>query len=323
MRGNQVARQWIILRIIEGCTRGRTVQQLHEDTGIPTRTIYRDLQALCDGGFPLYPEKEGRDSYWTLTSTHKKSGGFPLTPTELMALHVACDLLTSFRGTFIEESIQGVFEKVKAYLTDERKEFVKRISEAIHVGAFPKRDYGAFDKTMGAISDAVSRNKRIRMTYTAISTGRTTRRRVDPYHVLMLNGSVYLIGYCHLRKQVRTFALERIKELETLDAGFTVPKDFSLDIYLQSAFKIMTGEPEWVRIKFDAAVAHTVSERVWHPTQHIEKRPDGSLEVALRVPINYEIISWVLGFGPSAEVLEPDHLRKTLKKALGEAFRLY
>lgn len=322
MRGKQVARQWKILRIIEQHERGRTVLQLMDDLGAPKRTIYRDIEALQASGFPLYQEREGRDSFWRLTDSHRK-GGLPLSHTELLALHLSCDLLAAFKGAFIKDSIEAVFDKVKASLSPELHEFVTRITDAIRVGTVPARNYETFQDTLSHVSGAVVTNNRVHIVYSAVSTGKTSQRKVDPYHVLVLNGSMYVIGFCHLRKEVRTFALERIKDVEVLDEGFVVPRDFSLDAYLNSAFKIMTGAPEWVRIKFRASVAHTVAERVWHPSQSLEKEPDGAVILTLCVPVNHEVISWILGFGPAAEALEPPQLRNLVQSALKDASRLY
>ncbi len=96
--------------------------------------------------------------------------------------------------------------------------------------------------------------------------------------------------------------MDRINELNVLEESFEFPKDFSLDQYLQTAFRVMTGAPEVVRVWFRASAAQVVKERIWHPTQEIREQKDGSLVLTLEVPINYEVISWVLGFGSAAKV---------------------
>jgi predicted DNA-binding transcriptional regulator YafY len=138
-----------------------------------------------------------------------------------------------------------------------------------------------------------------------------------------MNGTFYLVGFCHLRNAVRTFAMDRIKDFVVLDESFSLPKDFSLEDYLQTAFLVMRGEPQRVKVRFLPGAAQIVRERIWHPTQELRELPDGSLEVSLKVPINYEIISWVLGFGSSAEVLQPLSLRKHLSEELQRAAAKY
>jgi proteasome accessory factor B len=62
-----------------------------------------------------------------------------------------------------------------------------------------------------------------------------------------------------------------------------------------------------------------VKERIWHPTQEIREQVDGSLIITLEVPINYEIVSWILGFGSAAEVLSPATLKERIVQELDDA----
>jgi len=71
MRGDQLARQWRIIRTIEASPNGLNVAEIakREETGI--RTIYRDLEALQSGGFPLYNEKVEKSYRWAFIDTCK------------------------------------------------------------------------------------------------------------------------------------------------------------------------------------------------------------------------------------------------------------
>lgn len=122
---------------------------------------------------------------------------------------------------------------------------------------------------------------------------------------------------------VRTFALDRIKDFRVLDESFDVPEDFSLEDYLQTAFRVMTGRPEKVVVWFRKSAAQVVKERIWHPTQEIREQEDGHLVVTLEVPINYEVISWILGFGTAARVLEPESLRNHVMQELACSLEAY
>jgi predicted DNA-binding transcriptional regulator YafY len=64
MLGHQVARQWRILRTIESRRHGATVAELAAQEDCHTRTIWRDLAAIQEAGFPFYSEKGGQKSRW-------------------------------------------------------------------------------------------------------------------------------------------------------------------------------------------------------------------------------------------------------------------
>ena len=63
-RGDQLARQWIIFQQLMASKYGKTVNDLAADLDCHPRTVYRDLEALQAGGFPLYNEKVNGTNYW-------------------------------------------------------------------------------------------------------------------------------------------------------------------------------------------------------------------------------------------------------------------
>lgn len=191
------------------------------------------------------------------------------------------------------------------------------------VGFGPAKDYKTVREIIFQVSAATGKRKRVEIAYKAASTGKETTRKIDPYHVWAMNGGFYLIGLCHLRNAVRTFALERVKSLALLDESFHYLEHFSLEEYLQTAFRVMRGDPQIVKVWFSPGAARVVRERIWHPTQEIREQEDGSLVITLEVPINYEIISWILGFGSAAEVLHPVALKKRIVEELEASLSRY
>ena len=138
-----------------------------------------------------------------------------------------------------------------------------------------------------------------------------------------MNGAFYLIGLCHVRNAIRTFSMDRIKSFTVLDESFVMPEDFSLEDYLQTAFRVMRGSPEKVMFRLTPGAAHVVRERIWRPTQELRDLPDGGIEISVEVPINYEIISWIMGFGSAAQVIEPEPLRERIRTELLKAADQY
>ena len=323
MRGTQLARQWKILRIIESRKRGITGRELAHDLGVPLRTVYRDLETIHEAGFPIYADRVERNSYWKLLDTYKHKFPIPLTITELMALHLSRDLLSIFQATVFHESIESLFRKVTASLAPAALQYLENISGRLKISIGPAKDLAAMKGAIKSLSEATAKRKRVEIVYRAVSTGRTTNRKVDPYQVWVMNGGFYLIGLCHVRHAVRTFAMDRIKGFTVLKETFHFPKDFTLEEYLQTAFRVMRGEPKKITVRFSPKVAHVVRERIWHPTKEMTELKDGEIELGVEVPINYEIVSWILGFGSTAEVIQPASLRKRIWAELRDAAARY
>jgi predicted DNA-binding transcriptional regulator YafY len=323
MRGTQVARQWCIIRLLESRTRGLTAQQIASELEEDIRTIYRDLDALLAAGFPLYTDRAGKSSHWKILNGEKSELRIPFTASELISLHMSSELLGALRGTVFHDSIQEVLKKVRSALSPDMLQYLDQASGHLAAGFSPRKDYEAFKEIIDLASEAAAKSRRVEIRYKAVSTGRATTRKIDPYQVWAFNAVFYLIGLCHVREAIRTFAVDRIGNIQVLEESFEYPEDFDLEDYLQSAFRVMTGEPVKIKVRFARSAAHVVRERIWHPSQEIRDQRNGDIVITLDVPINYEIISWILGFGSAAEVLEPPELRTRLRDEHLAAARTY
>ena len=150
------------------------------------------------------------------------------------------------------------------------------------------------------------------------------RRDLDPYRVWYRSGALYAIGHDHLSRELRTFAIDRILGIEATDRRFEVPESFDFDAMLGAAFGVVTDpDTQKVRVRFEPAWASFVAERTWHPSQRAEPRSDGGLELFMEVAGLAEVKSWVLSFGASARVLEPERLRREVEQELAKALRAY
>jgi predicted DNA-binding transcriptional regulator YafY len=104
-----------------------------------------------------------------------------------------------------------------------------------------------------------------------------------------------------------------------LETTFEVPKDFNVSEYARGAFGIAGGKAEDVVLEVDAAVAAYVRERIWHESQSVEERPDGSLVLRMKVTPGFELKSWIKGFLPHVRVQEPASLRGAIAGELEAA----
>ena len=121
----------------------------------------------------------------------------------------------------------------------------------------------------------------------------------------------------------RTFKVERIKSTSLTPASFQAPDDSVAREMLQAWDVISDAEPVEILIRFDPSVTQRVHETRWHPSQVEELEDDGSLIWRARVSGVLEIRSWILSWGPDAEVLEPPELREWVASRHAEAAARY
>lgn len=319
-RGDHLAR---LLRIVQALSLRRggvTVGELAREEDCSPRTIYRDLDALQKAGFPLYVDKENPNrALWKFVDGYRLHTPIPFAPDELMALYYSRGLFRYFQGTVFSDAFDRLSKKIIASLSDETRNLVERFENVLEFGLKPKKDYSGYREILHHVNKACSERRRIEMVYYTFSRGEETRRRLDPYRIWYYDGALYVVGFCHLRQQVRMFALDRIRLLNVTNQTFEPPRDFSLEKFTAHSFGIIQDELVEVKARFTGLAARWVLDRKWHASQTVERQGNGSVTVSYRVAGTSEIKRWILGFGSQAEVLEPESLRREIG---AEALRL-
>jgi predicted DNA-binding transcriptional regulator YafY len=323
-RGDQLARQWRIIQTLISAKHGTTVADLVKEENCHPRTVYRDLEALQQAGFPIYQERRDGKGVWTLVDEWKHHLPIPFTLAELMALYFSRDMVKVFRGTAFHDALESLFQKVKITLPPESLAYLDQVEQTLLIGIKPYKDYRKFREIINRINEAALKYRTVAMIYRTMSRGgEETRRRVDPYRILFFDGTFYLIGWCHLRKDVRMFVLDRIRMLNVTDRTFDVPGDFDLETYMRSPFRVIHDRPVKVTVHFDRKVAGYIKEKIWHYTQRVEPQKDGSIVFSAEVAGTDEVKHWVLGWGKQAEIIEPEFLREEVARELKASLKRY
>ena len=312
-RGDQLGRQWKIIQTLISSRQGKSAADLAGDLDCHPRTVYRDLEALQIAGFPIYTEREEGKNLWSLLDTVKHQIPIPFNLTELMALYFGTDMLKVFKDTFFYDSLESLSRKIKATLPPESIKYLKNVEQTLHIGLKPYKEYGKFKEIINRAESAAINKKSIEIVYYTMSRKKEARRRVDPYKIWFFNGTFYLIGYCHLRGEIRIFALDRIKILHQTKSTFEVPEDFNIEEFMGSSFGVFQGEPIRIKVWFSADIAGYIKEKIWHESQEIHAQDDGSIIFEAEVAGTVEIRFWVMSWGSNAVVLEPESLRDEIR----------
>ena len=168
------------------------------------------------------------------------------------------------------------------------------------------------------LEHACHRQQSVQMTYYTASRNSTGDRIFDPYLLHIYRGTnPYVIGYCHTRKMIRWFRVDRIRKLEPKIDKFIRDPSFDPSQYLDQIFQHEVGDGTvGVEIQFDSATAPYIRERKWHPSQKLIEHPDESVTLTMTVSGLNDIKRWVLSYGKGARVLEPPQLISIVKLEL-------
>ncbi|MBA3298371.1 MAG: HTH domain-containing protein, partial [Acidobacteria bacterium] len=136
-RNAEVIRQWTILKELEASRRA-TIDGLAAQTGVTTRTIRRDLEALQEAGFPLFDETHDGKKYWTLEQkAFKRLDDTAFTLAELSALYFSRTLVECLSGTPFERDVRSAFDKLSAALTPGMRQLLDRMPLVMQAKAEP------------------------------------------------------------------------------------------------------------------------------------------------------------------------------------------
>jgi len=310
-RGDQLTRQWKLVQLLAGRL-GRTLAQLAGELGVAKRTVQRDIEVLSVAGFPVTSEARNGTVFWHFMEGFRAEAPIALTLTEQMALYFSKGLFKPLQGSPIHESLESAIQKIGSQLPAQSFRFLRGLENALAVRTFGFKDYSRSRHVIEAMTRAVFHKYRVRLTYQSPHDSKPTEREVDPYRLWYVNNALYVVGHDHLRNDLRVFAVDRIRSVSLTNRRFEIPEGFDFEAFTRSAFNMIWGETQEVKIRFSASQAPYIRERTWHPSQKIETEPDGSIILTLKVADLGEVKYWLIGFGVEATVLSPIELAKEI-----------
>ena len=174
------------------------------------------------------------------------------------------------------------------------------------------------------LAGAMLQRRQLRLRYHARGRNEVSERVVCPQRLVHYRDNWYLDAWCHMRKGLRSFAVDRVKQAAELpDAAREIPDD-ELDEHLASAYGIFSGKANKTAVlRFSAERARWVADERWHPKQVGQFLTDGRYELRIPYRDDRELLMDIMRHGPEVEVVAPDTLRKAVTGQLKSALAQY
>lgn len=300
---NRIDRLFAILLLIQRKRRVRALD-LARAFEVSERTIYRDMTALSESGVPIVALPGA--GYELVEGYYLPPLLF--TPAEASALFLGVQMLMAHTEGRLNTDADHALAKVAVVLPRMLRQNAERLASSIEF-FIPRARFDIDDPHLAALQQAIQERRVVRLHYHSYSRDETIERAVEPRALTYANGAWYLNGYCRLRQDMRGFRLSRIERLELLREIFEPHETQSSE-----------PEPILARVRFDPSVARWVRERQ-HYAFVAEERSDSETGPVMiyRIQALSELAPWLLGWGASAEALDPPELRKQLRE---EALKL-
>jgi proteasome accessory factor B len=319
-------RQERVLDALENLRFGLTATDLAEQFGMNIRTVQRDLKFLFEEGWiEPFDEPTGKRR-WRLTEAAKNRQPIASDPTGLFAMRLGLQAAASaVAGTELEGALHEMVRRLETALPPRYCKMAVGI-EAV----FPSRTtHGRIAQPpLEVIEDIVQaavERRAIKARYRPAWLGgkKVKAHTLRPLALLPHRGAIYLLATVPHRDNILRFAIHRFVDVELTDEHFARPAEPFVGPEIENAFGIYDGEQVRYRVRFDAALADRIRERIWHDSQKVADLPDGRVELSFTATGWPEIRSWILSWGDCAELVEPAERRRELKEELRRTVKRY
>jgi proteasome accessory factor B len=269
-----------------------SVGDLSEIFGTSRRTIFRDLKELSSIGVPFHYDASMKG----ITIDPE----FFLPPIDLNLQEALSILLlvgkmrTQIQLPFKHSALLAAL-KIENNLPAKIRQFCNTTLRNISTKADAQAPASSLDIKFSQLQQAITTKHKVEIRYHSLFEGKDVDLDLCPYHLMYNRRAWYVLGFSSLHESIRTFKLNRIKELTTLDKCFLGGEDFDPAEFLGRAWSMIPeGRIYNIKLRFLPMVAENVSEVQWHSTQKVTRNGDGSATVEFRVDGLGEITWWIL-----------------------------
>jgi predicted DNA-binding transcriptional regulator YafY len=218
---------------------------------------------------------------------------------------------------------QGLSERIlEAFDTFHALNLSDRISSHIH---FEKRRPQGTENLYGLLH-AMKNNQQIKFTYQKFWEDEPTKRNAEPYALKEFRNRWYVLANDLKDSRVKSFALDRLSDLEITKKRFQAPGHFDVNQHFKYCFGIIGPNehtPQNVILSFDPLQGKYIKTLPLHESQQILIDNQEELRVKLTVYLTQDFLMELLSHGQNLRVIEPERLVKEIKDSLQETLKQY
>jgi predicted DNA-binding transcriptional regulator YafY len=296
-----------------------------ETLEVSRATVKRDLEYLRNRmNAPIAWDHKARG--YRFTAPENGGGQYELpglwfNASEIHALLTMQHLLAHIDPGILAPQLVPIAERLRLLLGS-GDHSVEEVQKRVRILGMAAR---RFDRTdFAVVGSALLRRKRLQLRYYVRARDQVTEREVSPQRLVHYRDNWYLDAWCHLRDDLRSFAVDAILESEILDKKARDIPESTLNRVLGSGYGIFSGHRvRWGRLRFTPERARWVATEEWHPRQRGRLEADGSYVLEVPYSDDRELVMDILRHGPEVEVLGPAPLRRAVRERLAATLARY
>lgn len=293
--------------------------------GVSLATFKRDLEYMRDRFHaPIEWDREVRGYRFAAPladAPRYELPGLWFNPSEIRALLTMQHLLSNLQPGLLEPHVQPLLARLRGLLDvgDHPPEEVERRIRILHQGA-----RGLALPWFELVANAVLGRHRLDIAYRGRGRGERTERQISPQRLVHYRENWYVDAWCHLRNDLRSFAVDAIEAATPLEAKAKTVPERDLDEVLAAGYGIFSGRTtQSATLRFSAERARWVAAEMWHPSQRGRTEADGSYLLELPFSDPRELVMDILRHGAEVEVIGPAALREQVATELAATLQRY
>lgn len=288
---------------------------------ISPKQAQRDIEFMKDRLFaPLEYDSKKKGYYYS----NEKFELPPLwlTEEELFALILAARLASAIPYKNLKNSL---YQMIDVILTNNSSSKIDIQSLLEKVSIKNIEYYKVDEKTFQKVLQELYNERCLKIEYYSPHNKEKSERVIKPLHLLCYMGRWHLIAYCNMRKELRNFALSRIRRIEISNEIIDLPNNLpDLQYYINQTFGLLSNDKHVeVCLEFSSEVSDWIKEQIWHEAQEITENDNGS--ICLKFPVSdfRELKGEILKYGSAVKVIYPEELKEEIRKEIEKMKKNY
>ncbi|MGL5330299.1 MAG: helix-turn-helix transcriptional regulator [Peptostreptococcaceae bacterium] len=293
-----------------------TAQQISEQLEINIRTVYRYIDALSASGVPIVSDI-GHNGGYTLLNNFTKAPLFFDTDEQKSLLHAA--IFAKEAGYFLDESLDKATSKLKMYSNEKQKEVLAKNLVGFEVikpmGKVP------LESVLRELDYAIINNISVQINYRTGKEEQSKCRTIDPYGIVYWNNNWYIVAFCQMRNEIRSFRVDRISSIIETKNKFNRPEEFvASEFFINGIVTEIKNGKEKIPLVIEGSISALDGLcKHWFLGNYLEEITSNKAVFSLQEEVICTYIpNMILPYGKSIKIIEPLSLKKKMVDTLLE-----
>lgn len=291
------------------------------------RSIYRDIDILCEAGIPIMsiPGPNGGYSFmkdYKINSNALESG-------DVVNLLFSSMGIRPEKNTETAQKLKNALIKLENSVSKEHREEIIKAKERFFIDSDPWWGKRIDNKYVDLIKKSILNLKKLKIHYKRYDS-EVSERTIRPYGAVVKNSEWYVVAFCESKKQIRVFKLGRIIAIEVLEESFNMPKNFCLEEFWEMSKQQFVKQESAKSAKIDHN-AYLVKIKFYKEKKQLLNGfyVHSFIQVEDKWIYNIDMISFqtacnvIFPLSDMIEVLEPLQLREYIREKSKKILSLY